>query len=663
MAQATNKITEFPGIADPAKPIAALPAGFLTQDRDPTREIRNLIDELQSTAGESRRRQQLAEEERDQLRGKLLALQQKLDSAPQQAAQIKTLTRERDTLIEQQSLHGRAITELKQRLKLAEDALRTAGSERDAAARDRKHAQRLLDESEKRIAEAARQNDAAIRQRDQIKEERDQAQRNFAAAQKTVAEARQELAATRKKGEGELAAQLDSIRQARDGMADQIGQLKQRITSLEDELAETAYARETAEKTAPDSKGMAELQNRVDAAEEKNRILSENEARLASEISAMRDEMDASLQDSAGRVGLLDETRASLVATQQQIEGIICDRDSLKAQLEESAAAFEARIGEQAGEIAHLTQALNSNEGRVSERHEMEAHFEKRRLDMIELNTKLENAHREIRNLSASLAEARLHAKLSGHPLHSGGIAASESRNAAAKDSAQPADGIVAMRRSFQAFSRDQKQIGPLAELETYTLTIASRAMHDGHTILHHVCTAFASLLSDLLEVPDQITPSTLRTLNQGIEFIALLLSDPEIENVVRLNEVRAFVVDDDANTGSTMVAALNLVGINGVQALSSSVAIAELASNSYDLILLDVHMPDLDGFELSAQIRNMGQHAETPIFFVTGDTSIENRVKSSLRGAIEFIAKPFNVQELALKSLKSVITGQLRDR
>ena len=73
--------------------------------------------------------------------------------------------------------------------------------------------------------------------------------------------------------------------------------------------------------------------------------------------------------------------------------------------------------------------------------------------------------------------------------------------------------------------------------------------------------------------------------------------------------------------------------------------------------------MPDLDGFELSAQIRNMGQHAETPIFFVTGDTSIENRVKSSLRGAIEFIAKPFNVQELALKSLKSVITGQLRDR
>ena len=71
----------------------------------------------------------------------------------------------------------------------------------------------------------------------------------------------------------------------------------------------------------------------------------------------------------------------------------------------------------------------------------------------------------------------------------------------------------------------------------------------------------------------------------------------------------------------------------------------------------------DLDGFELAAQIRNMPRHAETPIFFVTGDTSLENRVKSSLRGGNEFIAKPFNIRELALKSLKTVITGWLRGR
>ncbi|MEO6741785.1 MAG: response regulator [Chthoniobacteraceae bacterium] len=281
----------------------------------------------------------------------------------------------------------------------------------------------------------------------------------------------------------------------------------------------------------------------------------------------------------------------------------------------------------------------------------MEAHFEKRRLDMIELNTKLENAYREIRNLSANLAEARLHAKLAGKSGPGGGSAF------ASKDE------IAAMRRSFQAFSRDQKQMGLLAELETHTHAITDRAMHAGHAILYRVGTAFANLLGDLMEVPDQITQSTLRTLNQGIDFIALLLSDPEIEKSVRLSEARAFVVDDDENTGAMMVDALNLAGIHAIHTLSASAAIAELASTPYDLILLDVHMPDLDGFELSSQVRNMAPHAETPIFFVTGDTSLENRVKSSLRGANEFIAKPFSVQELALKSLKSVITGQLRNR
>lgn len=219
------------------------------------------------------------------------------------------------------------------------------------------------------------------------------------------------------------------------------------------------------------------------------------------------------------------------------------------------------------------------------------------------------------------------------------------------------------MRRCFQAFSRDQKQVGILGELETHSLKISDQALADGHPILHRVCTAFASLLGDLLEVPEQITQSTLRTLNQGIEFIALLLSDPEIENSINLNEARVYVVDDDPNSCSTAVDALNLVGLQAGHAHSSSVAVAELAANKYDLLILDVNLPDLSGFELSSHIRTMALHEETPIFFITGDTSLENRVKSSLRGGNEFIAKPFSVQELALKSLKSVITGQLRNR
>jgi DNA-binding response OmpR family regulator len=161
--------------------------------------------------------------------------------------------------------------------------------------------------------------------------------------------------------------------------------------------------------------------------------------------------------------------------------------------------------------------------------------------------------------------------------------------------------------------------------------------------------------------VPDQISQGTLRTVNQTIELIAALVADPGIEQSVALNTARAYVVDDDESTCAMVVDALNMVGLKTDYALYSSAAVAELAGNRYDLIILDVHLPDLDGFELCAHIRNMAFHAETPVFFISGNTSLENRVKSSLRGGNEFIPKPFSIQELALKSLKSVISVQIQ--
>ena len=624
MPLASNKITEFPGVSDVQEPIAALPAGFLNQDRDPTREIRNLIDELQDSVRGSRRRQQQAEMENEQLRAKVLDLQDKPGMPSPATAQLEALTRERDTLIELQAQFTPVISDLKQRLKLAEtegseaeqkcaDAVRqkeSAVRQSDLARQDRDLAKKHLTEAQNAGAEAQRilaENKKALDEARKGLAENQKVlaavRNNLADAQKAVAEAKRKPIDAQKAGAGEPSAQVEALRQARDGMAEQVTQMRQRISALEDELADAHYERE---------------------------------------------KLKAAPQTGTGSMELLMETRDALTAAQQQLDEIHLERDALQSELAANTAAFEERLNAQNAEIERLTQALSGNEGKYSERNDMEVHFEKRRLDMIELNTMLENAHREIRNLSASLAEARLHAKLAG------------------KNGGSPApakDAIGAMRRSFQAFSRDIGQLGLIGELETHTLAIAERAAHDGRSILHRVSTAFASLLGDLQEVPDQIGQSTLRTMNQSIEFIALLLSDPEIEKSVRLDDARVFVVDDDANTGATILDALNLVGIRAEHTLSSSVAIAELPSKPCDLILLDVNMPDLDGFELAAQIRNMGPHAETTIFFITGDSSLENRAKSSLRGANEFIAKPFSVQELALKALKSVITAQLRDR
>lgn len=678
MAKASHKITDFPASTSGIDPALGIPAGMYSQDRDPTREIRSLMDELQGSVQDSKRLQRMAEEERDHLRAEVCSLQERLFADPKQNADLKAVTRERDMLLEQQAQYGPAIAELKAQLRLTQADVRAAEESRSTARREKEQADGQLLSIKKRCTEATRERDAAIRQRDLLRKERDearekaaQAQKNFADAQKLIAETqkslsenRAELAVAKKKAESEQASQFDSLRQVRDGMAAQIKQLNLRVTELEDELAEAQYARESAEAMAQETRAhLGDVQDVLAAAVDggDTQDLAHLEAamgELQSELASARETI-RTLSEGAADTTLQTAPQESSSFLRELLDASLSERDALQTALTESGRAFEQQLGDKAREIESLSEKLRGVAGRTADQHQLEVHFENRRLEMIDLNTRLENAHREIRNLSASLAEARLHAKLSGNPIpvslrDSGDVAFAEGSSA---------NMVQSMRRSFQAFSRDQKQLGLLAELETLTRAIAERAVQEEQTILHRGGMAFSYLLGDLQEMPDQVSQSTLRTLNHGIEFIGMLVAEPEIEKSVPLGETSALVVDDDPNICALAADALNLVGVRARQAHSAAEAIEALESEPCDLILLDVHMPNTNGFELCARIRNLSQHAETPIFFVTGDTSIETRVKSSLRGGNEFIAKPFGVQELAVKSLKAIVTARLRTR
>ena len=697
MAKASQKITEFPGMADLPDPVAALPADFLSQGRDPTREIGNLIETLQNTARDARRRQRQAEEECEQLRSQMLDLEERLESSPKDNGQMKSLIRERDMLVEQQAQYGPAISDLKQRLKRAESEIREANDERDAAVREKKKLNRQIEDSEKQRAEAFRQRESANRQRDLFKGERDEAlemaalhRKNFTDAQKAIAEAqkalaetRQELAAARKKGGSELGTQLDSLRQARDGMSAQVTELKQRVSDLEDENAEAGYAREAAERLAQecqaqlaDIKGVLEatasgtdaqrveqlegaiieLQSQLAAAQEAGKTISEDEANLSAELASIRIATDAAVLEGAGHAALICEANASLAAAQAQIEFLSHERDALREEIAQRKAEFEAQLNEQAAEVERFALVIHQSENTAAQRGKPEALFEERRLGMIDLNAKLENAQREIRELSAKLAEARLLAKRTKRP-----ASPAVARSPDAPDA--PEEALAALCRSHQMFTADHQQPGVLSEMESHTRTVLDHAAKNGDAILQHACTVLANLIGDLMEIPDSIGQRMVRTLDQGIEFIALLLSDPEIEKRIRLDDVCVYIVDDDPDSCATAMDALGLVGIRAEQSRNSGNAIVELSSMQCDLILLDVHLPELDGFELAEQIRTMEQHSGTPIFFVTGDGSLDTRTRSTMHTASDFIRKPYSIQELALKSLRTVVTGQLRKR
>jgi CheY-like chemotaxis protein len=119
-------------------------------------------------------------------------------------------------------------------------------------------------------------------------------------------------------------------------------------------------------------------------------------------------------------------------------------------------------------------------------------------------------------------------------------------------------------------------------------------------------------------------------------------------------------VVDDDADNARELVTAMKLVKLKASSIDSAKGALNILNTQKYELILLDIKMPEINGLELCSMVRRIPQHSKTPIVFVTGAATPESRANSTLAGGNDLIAKPFDLAEIALKSLVWVYKGQI---
>jgi len=79
----------------------------------------------------------------------------------------------------------------------------------------------------------------------------------------------------------------------------------------------------------------------------------------------------------------------------------------------------------------------------------------------------------------------------------------------------------------------------------------------------------------------------------------------------------------------------------------SGTEALTWLETNLPDLILSDIQMPSMDGFELLQEIRLKGYTKHTPIIMLSGQTESKERIKCYKLGAQDYLTKPFNPQEL----------------
>ena len=109
----------------------------------------------------------------------------------------------------------------------------------------------------------------------------------------------------------------------------------------------------------------------------------------------------------------------------------------------------------------------------------------------------------------------------------------------------------------------------------------------------------------------------------------------------------KILIVDDENDIAELISDILEDDGYSTTIKNSGNDAIAEIKENDYDLILLDVMMPDISGTEVCANIRN---HTSSPIIFVTAKTALSSKLVGFEVGADDYITKPFVNEELVAR-------------
>ena len=112
------------------------------------------------------------------------------------------------------------------------------------------------------------------------------------------------------------------------------------------------------------------------------------------------------------------------------------------------------------------------------------------------------------------------------------------------------------------------------------------------------------------------------------------------------LSDCTVLVVDDTEASVDILVEALGECYDVSV-AMGGREAIESVEEETPDLILLDIMMPDMDGYEVCRRLKGDKRYAKIPIIFLTGLTEIENKTKGFQLGAVDYITKPFEIAEV----------------
>ncbi len=129
---------------------------------------------------------------------------------------------------------------------------------------------------------------------------------------------------------------------------------------------------------------------------------------------------------------------------------------------------------------------------------------------------------------------------------------------------------------------------------------------------------------------------------------------------------MRVLIVDDSSATRSYVRAALEGESdVDVTEAASGFEALRVLPRERFDLMLVDINMPNINGLELISFIRQSETHRGTPLLIISTEAAERDRARALSLGANAYLAKPFTADELAqaVRGLLDVTRGLTREK
>ncbi len=112
--------------------------------------------------------------------------------------------------------------------------------------------------------------------------------------------------------------------------------------------------------------------------------------------------------------------------------------------------------------------------------------------------------------------------------------------------------------------------------------------------------------------------------------------------------KVKILLVEDDTNLGTILTEYLTVKKFEVTQAVNGEDGFNSFKNNRFDLCIVDVMMPKMDGFTLAKKIRLIDK--DVPILFVTAKSLLDDKLEGFKIGADDYITKPFSMEELLLR-------------